>query len=310
MSASTSKVSAKIRALDASLDELEAKLEPLFAQTLPEAVVGLEKIQQAKLQVALPYLVYDLIFSASITPLYRTQVSSVFAEVYLKTRGVDPKTHHVVQELDRVRQYFDKIKNAEDPTKQRMAIDKGVANRFIKHAIAQVKVGRPPGQDEGTSIQRNDVRVPVKITSKMVARAEYEKELKDMDDEEEDDLKVIDDAESDASGKSSNPRKSKGKQRATDEVAIVVDPAAGQKRQRLIADPFAGYDDESEDPPAKRSAKSSPTVSDIDTPGTSRSGTPQTGSDATSAKTKKRTAQKKARKKAKQVAAMNACTAS
>lgn len=66
MAASTSKVSAKIHALDASLDELEAKLEPLFAQTLPETVVGLDKVQQAKLQVALPYLVYDLVFSASV----------------------------------------------------------------------------------------------------------------------------------------------------------------------------------------------------------------------------------------------------
>ena len=70
MAASTSKVSAKISALDASLDELEAKLEPLFAQSLPESVVGLEKIQQAKLQVAIPYLVYDLVFSASTGPLY------------------------------------------------------------------------------------------------------------------------------------------------------------------------------------------------------------------------------------------------
>jgi exosome complex protein LRP1 len=65
MAASTSKVSAKISALDLSLDELETKLESLFAQTLPESVVGLEKIQKAKLQVVIPYLVYDLIFSAS-----------------------------------------------------------------------------------------------------------------------------------------------------------------------------------------------------------------------------------------------------
>ena len=65
MATNTSKVSAKISALDVSLDELEAKLESLFAQTLPETVVGLEKIQQAKLQVAIPYLLYDLIFSAS-----------------------------------------------------------------------------------------------------------------------------------------------------------------------------------------------------------------------------------------------------
>jgi hypothetical protein len=58
--------------------------------------------------------------------------------VYLKTRGVDPKTHPVVQELvssaiflvrhiishtscppkERVKQYFDKIKEAEDPAKR------------------------------------------------------------------------------------------------------------------------------------------------------------------------------------------------
>ena len=61
----TAKVSAKISALNFSLDELEAELEPLFSQTLPESVVGLENIQQAKLQVLLPYLTYDLIFSES-----------------------------------------------------------------------------------------------------------------------------------------------------------------------------------------------------------------------------------------------------
>lgn len=66
MAASTAKVSAKISTLDVSLDELEAKLEGLFAQSLPESVVGLEKIQQAKLQVAIPYLVYDLVFSTLI----------------------------------------------------------------------------------------------------------------------------------------------------------------------------------------------------------------------------------------------------
>ena len=76
---------------------------------------------------------------------------------------------------------------------ERFAVDKGVANRFIKHAISQVQFGRPPGQDEGVSEEANDVRVPVKVTSKMLARAEYEKELKDLGSEEEDDLEMIDD---------------------------------------------------------------------------------------------------------------------
>lgn len=63
MSTDTSRLHSKLDTLSDALDDLETKLEPLFAQTLPETVVGLKTIQQAKLQVALPYLVYDLIFS-------------------------------------------------------------------------------------------------------------------------------------------------------------------------------------------------------------------------------------------------------
>ena len=63
MDADSQRLRAKVASLNDSLDDLESQLEPLLAQTLPESLVGLETIQQAKLQVALPYLVYDLIFS-------------------------------------------------------------------------------------------------------------------------------------------------------------------------------------------------------------------------------------------------------
>ena len=62
MAANANKVLARLSTLDESLDALEAQLEPLFAQTLPETIAGLDKMQQAKLQVAIPYIVYDLIF--------------------------------------------------------------------------------------------------------------------------------------------------------------------------------------------------------------------------------------------------------
>lgn len=65
MTSETNKVKAKLAALSASFDDLEAELEPLFFQTLPETIIGLESIQKAKLQTVLPYLVYDLIFSRS-----------------------------------------------------------------------------------------------------------------------------------------------------------------------------------------------------------------------------------------------------
>lgn len=65
MADSSSKIRAKLSALNDSLDELKTQLEPLLAQSLPETLLGLDNIQQAKLQVMVPYLVYDLVFSMS-----------------------------------------------------------------------------------------------------------------------------------------------------------------------------------------------------------------------------------------------------
>jgi exosome complex protein LRP1 len=64
MANETNRLKANLSTLGESLDGIEARLEALLAQTLPETIVGLETMQQAKLQVVLPYLVYDLIFSA------------------------------------------------------------------------------------------------------------------------------------------------------------------------------------------------------------------------------------------------------
>lgn len=63
MGDSAEKLLAKLASLNDSLDDLEEKLEPLLAQTLPESLLPLETLQQVKLNVALPYLVYDLVFS-------------------------------------------------------------------------------------------------------------------------------------------------------------------------------------------------------------------------------------------------------
>lgn len=97
---STKKLLSKANALSSSLDELEAKLEPILSYPLQENLESLEKLQQAKLNVLLPYLINDLIFSAyGIYP--NLALSPNILPVYLKTRGVDPKTHPVVAELVR-----------------------------------------------------------------------------------------------------------------------------------------------------------------------------------------------------------------
>ncbi|KAI0049277.1 C1D-domain-containing protein [Auriscalpium vulgare] len=240
MADDTAKIKKKLATLMGSLGELETALEPLFAQSLPETVLGLETIQQAKLQVAIPYLVYDLVF------------------IYLKTQGIDPKTHPVIAELDRVRQYFDKIKEAEDPAKRQFAVDKAAATRFIKHAINQAKNTEPVA---GPSIH---VRFDADGTAQdMREREEYQKRIQEEesgDEEEEGEgegLQIIDDdaedSERPAAAAAAVDRKGKGKASS----AEVVAPAAGAKRRRPAMDPFADVAME-DAPPLPSSATDSP----------------------------------------------------
>ncbi|KAG6874404.1 hypothetical protein C0995_015140 [Termitomyces sp. Mi166 len=247
MATPTERAKGKLATLSASFDELEVVLEPLFAQTLPETIVGLEPIQQAKLQTVLPYLVYDLVF------------------IYLKSRGIDPKTHPVVSELERVKQYFNKISAAENLLQKRTGLDKDAAQRFIKHAITQAAYAKPPTEEApGPS---SSVQVQTKYTSKMLERQLYEKKLKEQDAKESEDevLEVFDgDNKMNVDTSTSEPTKNaKGKAK---EVVSTTDHSKsrdGNKRRRPVIDPFAGYGD---DTPASTPVSGSP----------SRSSTPDT----------------------------------
>jgi len=103
MEADTARAKQTISKLGDSLDDLEDALEQLLAKPLEETSAQLPNVlDQAKLNVLVPYMVHDLIFS-----LYSTLCTMSFfqadwsATVYLKTRGVDPKKHPVVAELVR-----------------------------------------------------------------------------------------------------------------------------------------------------------------------------------------------------------------
>ncbi|KAH9004140.1 hypothetical protein EDB86DRAFT_3062472 [Lactarius hatsudake] len=236
MSDDTLKVKKRLSTLSSSLDELENGLAAMLSQSLPELLIGLDTIQQAKLQVIIPYLVYDLVF------------------VYLKTKGLDPKTHPVVAELDRVRQYFDKIKDSEDPAKRQFAIDRAAATRFIKHAIAQAKDAPPtPTPESGPSTrvpldtEGTADTVPAKVTEKMLERERYQRALREEEREEgqwwwglgteEDDEQQSEDE--------AVPPAAKGKSRASPETST-------GKRRRPPIDPFAGYGDDPKPRPLAR----------------------------------------------------------
>ncbi|KAH8119982.1 C1D-domain-containing protein [Phellopilus nigrolimitatus] len=234
MSVNKKKLLSKVSAVSASLDELEAKLDPLFSQPLQDTVASLDTLQQAKMQVVLPYLINDLIF------------------IYLRTRGVDPKTHPVVAELDRVRQYFSKIKDAEDAGKKKTTgIDKAAAGRFIKHAISQARQGADAAATTGRSEAElpqpsTSAYLPVRVTEKMREREKYQQELAEDSNNEEEVLEVIvdadeDDEPSDGKGKGVAPAQFKG----TQERAGSSNTKSGmkEKRQRPM-DPFGSFGDD------------------------------------------------------------------
>ncbi|KAF8899218.1 Sas10/Utp3/C1D family-domain-containing protein [Infundibulicybe gibba] len=226
MASDTKKLLGKIATLNTSLDELDTLLEPLFSRTLPETTANLEPLQRAKLQTVLPYLIYDLVFT------------------YLKSKGVDPRTHPVVPELDRVRRYFEKISKAENPPPKPGGIDKEAAGRFIKHAITQAKNTTMPIHTVSES-STSDVRVPTKVTAKMLERARYEKNLKERDAEEseEEELEVFGDGgdsdggmDVDAQGPNVTDLKGKGRLLVSDTEPI----ESTSRKRRPTIDPFAG----------------------------------------------------------------------
>ena len=108
--------------LDENIDDLEDNLEPLITGALATTTKKLPLLDRAKLNVLLVYSIESLLFS------------------YLKLNGVPAKEHPVFRELTRVKQYFEKIKDAEvGPPKAQptLTLNKEAAGRFIKHALVR-----------------------------------------------------------------------------------------------------------------------------------------------------------------------------
>lgn len=61
------------------------------------------------------------------------------SSAYLRLNGINAKEHAVFQEIGRVKQYFEKIRNVEDAGLKRQipSLDKAAADRIIKHALVQ-----------------------------------------------------------------------------------------------------------------------------------------------------------------------------
>lgn len=131
----------------------------------------------------------------------------------------------------------------------KQVIDKAAASRFIKHAIAQASRQQQehPIVEHATPAEVTAEPTPVKITQKMVERAEYERHLRESDtDDEGPDLEIFeeprqDDDVNDAPAQMPATTSYKGKGKMQD-PGVSQAPAFSslKKRRRPEMDPFDG----------------------------------------------------------------------
>ncbi|KAG8940354.1 hypothetical protein FRC04_005409 [Tulasnella sp. 424] len=233
--ASNNKTSERVEDVMDSLDSLEDILAPLLAKPLSDTLAKLETLDRAKLQTTLAYVTQDLIF------------------MYLKTRGIDPATHPVMGQMTEVAKYFSKIKEAEDPAKRKLVVDKGAAKRFIDAALSDALSSVAPAERElaPTSArdinQKGGVEAHLKKTEKMVEREKLQEESSSDEDEDVqmfDGEEVEEEVEVEAASKAgprttANPAAAEPK--SSSSASNPPESAAG-KRKRVVMDPFQGYD--------------------------------------------------------------------
>lgn len=135
---------------------------------------------------------------------------------------------------------------------ERTEIDKAAATRFIKHAIAQAQWKETAAEEDDEDNNDNDNTqqiissssyTPVKITSKMIQRAAYEKEIKEQDTmgtDEDEELEIFEgDAELPTPMEGGETRKGKGKE-TPPATANGGTRFSRNKRRKPVVDPFAG----------------------------------------------------------------------
>ncbi|KAK9420935.1 putative Sas10/Utp3/C1D family-domain-containing protein [Seiridium unicorne] len=128
----------QLERLDGEIDDLEEVLESLLG-SLPEVASKLPLLDKSKLYVLVAYALESMIFCKIYEPTARKRdLTTTIAS--LRLNGVNAKEHPIFKELARVRQYFEKIKNIENPPpKPDQSLNKEAAIRFIRADLADNK---------------------------------------------------------------------------------------------------------------------------------------------------------------------------
>nr|QBH67513.1 DNA-binding protein C1D [Ustilago esculenta] len=190
-----------LQSLSSSFSDLSTILQPLLSHNYEQLNAALQanssnaqktedelhgRLNAARMQVSVAYVLLDLVW------------------ILLKTKGVDPTNHPIMQELERVKSYFGKIKSVQDNEKEPeqekgLKVDRSAAGRFIRAALAG-----EPGSTPG-------------------------KHTKFDDDSAETEVKVV---EKEKEGKATPSKKSTSSAATT----------PSSKKKRSTMDPFEGYD--------------------------------------------------------------------
>lgn len=105
--------------LTSNIDDLESALATLTQKPLTTTTSKLPLLDKAKLHILATYALESILFNS------------------LRLHGIDAKSHPVFAELNRVKEYFGKIKTAEGGgAKPTSRVDKDAAGRFIKAGLA------------------------------------------------------------------------------------------------------------------------------------------------------------------------------
>ncbi|KAJ4386744.1 hypothetical protein N0V93_009642 [Gnomoniopsis smithogilvyi] len=188
-------ITAQLSQLDGDIDNMEETMNPLIAN-LPEIAAQLPLLDKVKLYVLAVYTIETTLFNA------------------LRLQGIDAKTHPIFTELTRVKQYFAKIKTAEEPPAPRAnTLDTQAAIRFIKADLAD-------NQDVNTKLKEQLAKERAKAAFKAAREAKGKKrpadDVEDVAPETSKDEAADDDSDSsDEEGEVEMPEKNKGSGRVS-----------------------------------------------------------------------------------------------
>ncbi|KAG0662426.1 hypothetical protein C6P46_003372 [Rhodotorula mucilaginosa] len=239
--------SATLAELSTSLTALEQALDPLLATPLQQhlehsAAAADSPLLQARAHILASYVVHDLVW------------------VYLKAAGIEPASHPVMQELERLKGYFGKLKAAQNgqsttssnkPDRPRMQIDKAAANRFISAAISSSRAAVDPNYTPASDDEDGSLAAATGPSGTHTRFTEAEKEdldrlLEDHDvsdeDEDEDSDRDAEDSVVEEMLRGVRNGLAEAKKTRKDVEAATAGASSTGKKKRKAMDPFAGYD--------------------------------------------------------------------